>query len=705
MTTRVALVLMLLPACVASAQSVRGTVSAQGRIEGLPGVVVQLVDTTGRVLNRALTNERGEYRINAPGAGRYAIRTLRIGFRPITSEAISLILGQDLVRDVSLDNVAVRLDTVRVADRSVCGGAAESSAAIALAWEQARTALAAAQLTAGNRALTATIVGYERTLDANNDRVRKQTAGVTTGFTTKPWKALPARDLRRLGYVVTDANGVTTYYAPDLDALSAPEFITDHCFKRAETKDDSRLGIAFEPSRERSEIVDIRGVLWLDRTSSELRALEYRYENVARELEGHRAGGSMEFGRLRDGGWAITRWQIRMPVLEKVIRRNGQELRVAEVLAVGGELSFAMRGQDTLYARAPMVFAGVVMDSVTRNPVAGARLRVAGAAMEDTTDDRGRFSIAGILPGQYDVEVFTPALDRLRTNAVWPVTVVDGGGPLEYQLPPARQIAQARAATFVGVVLTDPSQTPIAEAEVAIPALELAVMTDATGRFRMRDVVPGAHDVVVRRVGYGPLNTNILFLPSQTVEKRVLLSKMVALDTIAIRARATAVIPSFEEHRKIGLGKFLTREDLAKQEGRRLSDILTTIPGLQIMPGYGNHGWVINTRATRSLRMSDGLTGQATSITHSTLISDFDKNLGAKPGVCYSQVYLNRSLVYRGWNRPPPAAPEPLFDINSINPASIEAIEWYSGSSETPMRYTGNNTRCGVIVIHTRVSR
>jgi hypothetical protein len=337
--------------------------------------------------------------------------------------------------------------------------------------------------------------------------------------------------------------------------------------------------------------------------------------------------------------------------------------------------------------------------------VAGALLRVAGTPLEDSTDAQGRFQIAGILPGSYDVEIHTPALQKLRTHAVWPVTVTDGGPAQEYAMAPAQQIARARAATFVGVVLTDSSNTPIAEAEVAIPSLALAVLTDAAGRFRMTDVVPGAHDVVVRRVGYGPLNTNVLFVARQTVEKRVRLSRMAALDTIAVRATATAVIPSFEEHRKIGLGKFLTREDIARQEGRRLSDILTTIPGLQIMPGYGNHAWVINTRSTRSLRMTDGQTGAASSLAPISQISEFDKLMGAKPGVCYAQVYLNRTLVYGGRNREPPAEPETLFDINSINPASIEAIEWYTGSGITPMRYSGLDTRCGVIVIHTRVSR
>jgi hypothetical protein len=45
---------------------------------------------------------------------------------------------------------------------------------------------------------------------------------------------------------------------------------------------------------------------------------------------------------------------------------------------------------------------------------------------------------------------------------------------------------------------------------------------------------------------------------------------------------------------------------------------------------------------------------------------------------------------------------EPLFDINSISPSQIEAIEYYSGSADTPAKYSGLNSTCGVVVIHTR---
>ena len=53
-------------------------------------------------------------------------------------------------------------------------------------------------------------------------------------------------------------------------------------------------------------------------------------------------------------------------------------------------------------------------------------------------------------------------------------------------------------------------------------------------------------------------------------------------------------------------------------------------------------------------------------------------------------------MVYRGLDA------EPLFDLNSLRPNSIEAIEYYVGPASTPMRYARMNSNCGVIVIHTR---
>jgi hypothetical protein len=66
---------------------------------------------------------------------------------------------------------------------------------------------------------------------------------------------------------------------------------------------------------------------------------------------------------------------------------------------------------------------------------------------------------------------------------------------------------------------------------------------------------------------------------------------------------------------------------------------------------------------------------------------------------CYSQIYLDDILVYRGENG------EDLFDVNSIPANQIEAIEYYASPAELPARYSGLNSPCGALVIWTRRSR
>src|SRR5207253_8732114 len=108
----------LLPA-LAAAQTVRGVVVDQADVP-VAGVILQMLDSSARVVARPLSNERGVYRIAAPRAGTYRIATLRIGYRPATSDAQRLPLGGEIERRLVLTGVRLALDTVRVAGKSVC---------------------------------------------------------------------------------------------------------------------------------------------------------------------------------------------------------------------------------------------------------------------------------------------------------------------------------------------------------------------------------------------------------------------------------------------------------------------------------------------------------------------------------------------------------------------------------------------------------
>ena len=707
MRTLATLTLLALALPVAlGAQIVRGSVTARGDTVGVPGVVVLLLDSAGVTAGRALSDNHGEYRIVAPGAGTYRVRTMRVGFRPDTSAALTLSVGQEREQALMIANVAAHLDTIRVVERSQCrtGDAADITAAV---WDQARTALLAAQMTARLRSVNAAIITYDRTLDPNSERIREQSSGILSGLTVRPWSSLTADSLRKVGYILTAKDGSLSYLAPDIDGLLSPNFVADHCFRVTRSRDTTVLGIAFEPGRDRAKIPEIQGTLWLDRRTAALKRVEFHYANVPSE-QSERAGGELEFARMTNGGFAISRWAIKMPVLERGVVNNGRfDTRVVELKAVGGELSYAVSGKDTLFARPALTLSGVVQDSISGKPVAGARLVLAGTTLAAETDAKGKFAIAGVLPGQYTVEVHTAEYDAIKAAIQWPVLFADPRAPLMMKIPSAAEVAKARSATFSGTVVADSTNQPVTGADISMPQLGMLALANDHGAFRLQDIPPGTYDVLVRRVGYGPLTTTLTFPPRQVIDRRIVLTRLQVLDTVIVEGESP--MADFEANRKLGLGHFLTRAQLDKMQGRPMAATLSEIKGLGIVFGHSSHSYIESSHGAPSLSVQQGFNifkdsqdaylkmRQAGFIPPSIWCPDgtaMDASLGLKCG-CYAQVYLDRTLLN-------PGEPTEPFDVNSISPDMIEGIEYYSNPSQTPMRYQARNATCGVLVLHRR---
>jgi len=778
----------LLPA-LASAQSINGVVVDRADAP-VAGVVVILLDNSSLGVARALSNARGEFRLTASKAGHYRVRTMRIGFLPVTSEPIALADGKTVTQRFVLGGIPFSLDTVRVAGRVTCKTSRENSAATFAVWEQVRTALTATQLTAGEQAITATTIGFQRSEDPYFQRVRRHNATVQSALVTQPWHSQSSDSLRRFGYVVT-RNDTTTYFAPGLEVLLSDSFFEDHCFRIVSSPDASRIGIAFEPTPDR-RIAEIRGTVWLDRGSAELRKLDFGYANVSRQ-QVERAGGDMEFVRMRNGLWAIRRWSIHMPVLGERSQTAliGSEPTVVETLIAGGELSLATRDGDTLWSRPPLVLRGAVVDSLSGKPVSGAYVALMGTTRAAVTDTGGRFAIAGMLLGAYTAEVHTPILDEIDAVNQTRLVFTDSVTPHFIRVPSSQQIRtklcgqlklpmtgivvgnvalrgagsippwtrvfgewnesgvnnaaaavtnpdrwiesrtdssgrfricglpinttllvravvddasvepvplvlldgaigraelsadkQAqRGALFTGIVLTDSTRVPIANADVFIAELSMRTRSNARGAFRFSEVTPGTWTLGVRRVGYGPLDAKLTFAANKSVERQIFLSRVAMLDSVRVVADGPAMI-EFEENRKLGLGSFVTRDDLERQRDRRLSTILASLAGVQVVGGT-NHAWIAGGRGS----IREGI--------HNPDLIEL--SMGAKPA-CYSQVYLNGSLVYK-------QASDPIFDINTLSPDGIEAIEFYPSLALTPARYLDPNMPCGVLVIWNRRSK
>jgi hypothetical protein len=767
------------------------------------GVVVALLDSTSSVVARALSGESGSFRLAGARGGTYRLRTMRIGYHPATSDAFSLQLGGEIEKRVALSAIQVSLDTVRVVDRNPCRQPSDQSATYS-ALEQVRTALSAAQSTLSGHSISATTVAYDRTLDADGKHVVKQQSRTSTAYVTQPWRAITPDSGHRAGFVLASDDGSITYFAPSIEILLSNVFIEDHCFKIVtDPKRPDLVGVAFEPSLERRSLPELKGTLWLNRTSAELQSLDYHYVNVSVEQEDAGAGGDISFAKLRNGGWVISRWQIRMPVLERVVRAKalgGNHVHLAEVQVAGGEIQLVTRLNgatiDTLWSRRGLTLVGIVVDSTRGTPIVNARVDLAGAQRSATTDEQGRFAIPDVLPGTYSVETRTAELDALGTAIQSTIALEDSTSSHRIRVPSAAQViaalcgsrglamrealvtgrvyyrgdtvpaAGARvvaewtdnlsrqeqapvtprtgrrlegktardgtyrlcgvpaatvvtitamsaaasseprslfsgarvsradlvvdpaislSATFTGKVLVDSTATPIEGAEIYFPDLSKAGRSGATGDFTIDDITAGEQRVIVRRIGYGILDTKLTFTANTTLDRRVFLSRLTTLDSVVINDKISLnVLRNFEDNRRIGLGHFVDRTELATMTpDTHLGRIAAQWPGVQLAFGPGGRVWITGSRKPCNTRNGACY-----------IPSRSESGLGVKIA-CYSQVYLDGVLMNRG-------NPIPPFEASTMFADQMEAIEWYAGPAETPGRYSDLNAVCGVAVIHTR---
>jgi hypothetical protein len=282
----------------------------------LAGVLMTLVrdDNPGVTVVSALTNDRGTYLLRAPQPGRYRLGAKRIGVRRYESGAIELESAQDVERDVEVEALAYRLPIVTVRGDPLCVRRADQAERIASLWDEARTALVATQVSLRDRLFRARVVRYIRDLDPNlrlvGERMRRQSDAVVE----RPFVSLPAEALSRDGYWRVHPNDSISYYAPDADALLSATFARDHCFTTSEGRGDRSglTGLSFEPATERN-VPDVRGTIWLDARTLELRLVEFRFSRLPFPTDNRNIGGEVHVARLASGAWFVERWFIRIP--------------------------------------------------------------------------------------------------------------------------------------------------------------------------------------------------------------------------------------------------------------------------------------------------------------------------------------------------------------------------------------------------------
>ena len=233
---------------------------------------------------------------------------------------------------------------------------------------------------------------------------------------------------------------------------------------------------------------------------------------------------------------------------------------------------------------------------------------------------------------------------------------VSSGGALRAQ-------GSDSAGTIVGVV-RDSSGAGIIGADVTVEGATAHAYSDAGGAFRLTGVPGGAVSVHVRRIGFRPAAVAVTVAPGATAQVNVTVSAVAQnLSPVFVRGRQQYIGPlaEFYRHRDgHGPGRFISRDEIDRRNPMRFTDLLRTVPGVQLVPTPR----IPNAVRFRGMR-------------------------------CHPLVWLDGGKLNAA-----------EFDVDLIDPNTVEGIEIYSSFTTVPPQYMGvwGEGNCGVIVVWTGFS-
>jgi hypothetical protein len=440
-----------------TAQTVRGTVYDQARPSPAIGAIVTLERVrfplaAPEQIRSVLTDESGAYSIRAADAGTYRVLVRRIGSKPYRSDLFDVGVSETRRLDVHLERFRAttseytELGRVTVLRLTPCETDPADAVRIAHLWDDARTALMATEISIRDSLVPRRLVRFVRNLHPETLEIQSELLydfiaprGARPGFTSPSGDSLSQR-----GYWRRVNKQNFKFYGPDANALLSQAFVEDHCFSLASDDDrPGQIGLSFEPVEyRRSDPPEIRGVVWLDSLTSELRSLEFNWLKFPIRGPTENLGGEVRFMRQPQGSWLVHRWRLRMPQ-EVLVPDSKGRLTVAStrrfgILEEGGFVD-SPRLRD---GERPARIAGTVRDGDGKE-LAGARVVVTGTSLGATSDSRGRYAIDSVPPGVRLVTVDHEVYEAFGVRAGEAKVLLDEGAARDVSFtgPNAEEIA------------------------------------------------------------------------------------------------------------------------------------------------------------------------------------------------------------------------------------------------------------------------
>ena len=250
----------------------------------------------------------------------------------------------------------------------------------------------------------------------------------------------------------------------------------------------------------------------------------------------------------------------------------------------------------------------------------------------------------------------------------------------------------AQTGAIIGTVVADSARGhPVENAEIMAPALNVSVRSNARGEFRLANLAPGRHLIVVRLIGYRTLTDSIeLGADADTRHNFVLSQRAIPLDSMVAEAKQpreyiSPNLNGFLErmHNHAG-GYFIDDSTLRKNEDHHLQDVvLSRMAGMRLIRWAGDEAYLASSR----MGSGGALLGSSGS----------KSNLNPLPRACYSTVYFDGILIYdlerMGRDVKPP-------DLSAILVSDLAGVEFYPGQASLPVQFKSG--QCGTLLLWTR---
>lgn len=381
------------------------------------GALIALLDMNDRVLSEGLSADDGSGVLRAL-AGQYRIRVRRIGFRPFTSDVVTM--PREKAIAIQVESPRVVLSTIVITAKATCGGVGLAADTIATVWEEAEKALQLSRLTLSDIANVSQSRIFSKRTDSDGAVVALDSARVLL-VNHKPFGSPNPELLASRGYVFGNDLQGWEYFGPDESVLLSDEFRGTHCFRLVrDAKRPSEIGLGFEPLPRRTQS-DIGGVLWVNDSSSTLTEVVFQYRNAGL-LSDFTSGGYTRFSRLPSGATVVSDWLLTAPILQLV--PGGRQRIVVVGRAEDGGTILNAKKESTRIATGISRLEGFVYDSLSSRGLRSALVFLGDRFTR--TDDRGGFAFDSVPEGTSRLSFTHPRLSDLGATAIESVVVVKG---------------------------------------------------------------------------------------------------------------------------------------------------------------------------------------------------------------------------------------------------------------------------------------